>query len=257
MHVVRRYAELLGDPVLVAPDVLARLPDGQLAARPGAGSGEQFDRIVVLGRRGIVLIHRHRRCGEGAGGVPHGGVLVGLGHGARVHGLGAGRIETGCGLLFLISNGQPAGGFARRLPGVGDHHRDDLPVVPHPRRGERGDRGAHIALLVEGLAGLHGASHVAPGEHLQHPWHGACGAFVDAGDAATGDAAGDQIGMGRSRRREVRTVLRLAPDLQAAIDAGRGGADPGIGSHRPGHLRPPSAQPGAGRARGCDGRGRA
>src|SRR5205085_5770256 len=69
-------AELLGEAVLEAGDVLAPLPHRQLAVGPGAAGGEQLDRIVVLGRRRVMRIGRHRGAGERILGIAYRRILL-------------------------------------------------------------------------------------------------------------------------------------------------------------------------------------
>ena len=92
-------AELLSQSILEPGYVLAALPHRQVAVGPGAAGGEQLDRVVVLGRRGIMLINRHRRTGEGGLGVADLRVLVIARHVLRSDGRRPGAVEAGRGLF--------------------------------------------------------------------------------------------------------------------------------------------------------------
>src|SRR5438067_9997611 len=96
-------AELLGEAVLEAGDVLAPLPHRQLAVGPGAAGGEQLDRIVVLGRRRVMLVELDRRGGEGRVGVADRRVLIALRDILGGDRFRAWAVEPGSGLLPRIA----------------------------------------------------------------------------------------------------------------------------------------------------------
>ena len=123
-------AELLGEAVLEAGDVLAPLPHRQLAVGPGAAGGEQLDRIVVLGRRRVMRIGRHRGAGERSLGIADRRILIIARDVLGGHRRRTGAVEAGRGLFHGVGHVQPMGRFARRLESLGEDHSDDLAAMP-------------------------------------------------------------------------------------------------------------------------------
>ncbi len=117
---------------------LCALVDGQLAVPPFAGGGVELQRIVMLGGRRVSLIDGDCRPAHGGLRIADLGILVtllGSAFPAFLHvrerqGVRPRAVEPGRGSLLGIVDGDLAGGFARRLQGLGDHHGDDLAGVP-------------------------------------------------------------------------------------------------------------------------------
>jgi hypothetical protein len=207
--------------VLQTDHELARLVHRQLVAVPFGGGGEQLQRVVVLGRRGIALVDPHRRGGEGGLGVADLRVLeagVGL-HDLRDQ---PGAAEGGARRAPVVAHPQPVRGVARRLVGLGQDHRDDLAVVADVGGIQHGDRGrsapgrCHLLQLAGG---------VAPGQDVDHAGQRAGLALVDLQDASERDGAGVEVRVQRRPDRRVGAVRHGAGDLASAVDARHPGAD--------------------------------
>ena len=103
-HLLRLDAEPRRHAVLQPIDELARLIDGETIVGPHAGGGEQFDRIVMLGRRAVFGVDHDLGAGNGACGVAGlRQVLVLVRFLRRIAFLEALRAETGGRRLFVIS----------------------------------------------------------------------------------------------------------------------------------------------------------
>ena len=115
--------------------------------------------------------------------------------------------------------------LARRLEGLGQHHRDDLAAMLDPVGAERHDRRADIAAVAEQFGRLDRVADIGVGQDVEHAGGGPAGAVVDPGDPAAGNRARREKGIGRVGERRVRGVVRLAGDFEAAVDARRRGPD--------------------------------
>ena len=128
--IVRLNPKLLGEAVLHAVDVLARLVERSACRRPDAGRGEQLDRIMVLGRRRIAGVDFDRRRGERRDREsPTLGSSCFLSTCAPAWSPSR-RIEGRARALLVVVERRPARRLARRLEGLGNDHRDDLAVMP-------------------------------------------------------------------------------------------------------------------------------
>ena len=200
MDVVGADPQLLRQAVLEAIDVLAGLPKCQLRPLPSAGRREQLDGIMVLDRGLVAGVDLHRRGGEDRLRVADLGVLVPLaalaapaallGGVLGCDGRGSRAVEVARGRLLGIGDLQPVRRFLRVGSGVGDHQGHDLAVVLDAVAGERSDGSAHVALLVEGLAGIDQLADVSVGQDVHHSGDSAGGGLVDGGDPAARDGAG-------------------------------------------------------------------
>ena len=159
-------AELLGHAVLEPIDELARLINGQPVVVPGAGRGEELDRIVVLGGRRIFRIDgdvgRRQRRLDVAGGRRFLDPLGDLGRvvlGQPLRAEGRARRCRGVGHAY------PAGGLPRRFEGIGENDGDDLAVVV--------DLGAELLRRCRSAAECDGleVARVLVGEDLEHAGH--------------------------------------------------------------------------------------
>ncbi len=217
VHIVGRDAELLGHARLGPPDVLARLPDGQLAARPGAGGGEQLDRIVVLGGRGIARVDLDRRLGEGCSGVA---LLLRFTLGGFLR--DARAVEAGARRLRVIIGLDLVRRLSSRLESVGQDHGDDLAVVPNLVALQSG-RGSRPT--AERLRRLRLTADIVVSEDIEHAGDRPRRLQLERLDPAARDRAGHEPGEGRMRDRFIGGVARRAGHLGRAIDAGDGFAE--------------------------------
>ena len=176
---------------------------------PGAGRGEKFDRIVVLGGRRIFRIDDDvGRCEcrlDIAGGRrfldPFGDLgRVILGQPLRAE--GRARRCRGVGHAYL------AGGVPRRFKGLGENDGDDLAVVV--------DLGAELLRRCRSAAEGDGleVARVLVGEDVEDAGHRPRFGEIECGDATLGDRAGHQVGEGGVAYRKVRRVTRLAGDFE-------------------------------------------
>ena len=170
-------AELLGDAVLEAANVLAGLPDGDLVAFPGDGGLEELERIVVLGGRFVPCVHGGGCSREALGQVADGEFQFAQRFG--FHLLCAGAAERGRGVLGFVPDVDEVGGGLGLLDRFSDDDGDDLTVEVDLRRGERRHGVRHVAAVGECFAGLDGLADVLPGEDFQYAGNGAGGGLVD------------------------------------------------------------------------------
>jgi hypothetical protein len=222
--------ELLGETVLDASHILAALPDRQLAIGPGTARREQFDRVVVLGRRRIVLIYCDRRARKGGRGIADRWVFVIARYILSGYRGDAGTVETRRRSLRGVGDLEPMRGLPRCLESLGEDHGDDLTVMPDLVRGQRHDRRADIAAVAEQFGRLDRVADVAVGQDVQHAGNGAASGLVDVGDPAARDRARREKRISRVGERCVGGVAGFAGDLQAAIDARRGSPDFAVSS---------------------------
>jgi hypothetical protein len=115
--------------------------------------------------------------------------------------------------------------------------------MPDPVGRQRHDGGADIAAGGKELRRPDRIADGPVGDDVEHAGQGAAGGFVDGGDAALGDAAGDEHGVGRIGDADIRVVARLSGHFGAAVDARDVGADTWLFGR--GHaIKPSVRQPG-------------
>ena len=217
-HLLRPNPELRCQAVLRGGDVAGRLVHGQRVAFPGAGRARQLDRVVVLDRRRVATVQRHRRRRERSLEIALAAITV----------LGT---DVGQRLRLAARIGQRGD---RRLAGVGDahggcrgdcrlrrlrhHQRDDLAGVAHFGRGERPPAAVRPTALHQVADRADRVADLLVGENEQHAGHRPRGGAVDAGDPPAGDRADHKRGMRHVRQDLVAREVRSSADLERTVD---------------------------------------
>ncbi len=197
---------------LSPPHALRRLVHGQPGSFPDAGGRVELQRVVVLGRRRITAVDFDR------GGI-EGGIGIAF---ARIWFLALMRLDLDAnGLhacacwLAVIASLNFVRSFPCRLESFRYDDGDNLAIVPDAVALQRRcGRPAPRPKLRLDLT-----TDILVSEDIEHAWNRLRAVEHEPGEPASGNGAGDEIGIGGVRQWLVGRVARRARDLGDTINA--------------------------------------
>lgn len=227
-HPLRRDPQLRRQPVPRRADKPRRLPDRQLLAHPPADRVGQLDRIVVLHRRRIPLVHHLRRSCEPPRQIPRRAVLIPL---VQLPERNPRRIPVPDPRLMRprhVLDPQRARPRLRLLQRLCDHDRDNLPRIPNLRRRQRPRGAVRPPPRHQVPDRAHRLADLGKGEHVEHARQREHRVPPDRNHPPPCDRAAHQPRVRHPRELHIPRVRCPPGDLVRPVDPRHGGAERGV-----------------------------